>query len=119
MTLHAWNVPQIGPDVCRSAKDDQLFRELAEVLKRHHALDRFGVTLLHKHFEIGHDEALLETTDVEAREQRLQVVKRDAMKSLGAIETSWKLGPDGEALWGCICVPDPKTGQCSGHRVVR
>lgn len=116
--IHAWDVPKVQ-NALKTDADDELFQDLAEVLKRHSALDRFGITLLHKHFEIAADEALLETTDIESRKQFLTTVKRGELVTLNAIETSWRLGPDGKALWGCVCVQDPKTGQCRGHRVTQ
>lgn len=117
--LHAWDVPEIGLNVGRRASDDALFRELAEVLLKHNALDRFGITLLHKHFDIAPNEALLETTDTAAREQKMTVINRADFDKLGAVETSWRLGPNGEALWGCVCVPDRETGQCGRHVVTQ
>jgi hypothetical protein len=47
------------------------------------------VTLLHRHFDIGPDEYLLETVDVERRELRVRPVARDAMPP--AIQTQWRL----------------------------
>lgn len=112
--LHAWDVPFISPSVRKTGADAALFRELAEVLSRYNALDRFGVTLLHKHFEIGPDEALLETTDVKERKQYLTTVKRSELVERNAVQTAWRLGPNGEALWGCVCVEI--NGEHSGHR---
>ena len=50
-----------------SEKDDELIQELVAVLRKHNALDRFGLTLLHQHFDIGDDEVMVESTDIEAR----------------------------------------------------
>lgn len=112
--LHAWDVPNIDTAVRRTEDDNDLFRELAEVLKKHSALDRFGVTLLHKHFDIAADEALLETTDIAGRRQTLEIAKRSELSQRSAVETSWRLGPNGEALWGCVCVEIQ--GEHAGHR---
>lgn len=87
----------------RSEKDDALFEELATVLKKHHALDRFGVTLLHRHFEIKPGEVLLETTDIPRRIQTVCPVKNDEMSTDPYIETSWRLG-DGWIAMGCKCI---------------
>lgn len=115
---HAWDVRDMGPEVVKLPADDLLFRELAEVLKKHNSLDRFGITLLHKHFDIGADEALLETTDVDNRQQFFRTVKRADLNSLNAVETAWRLNSDGEALWGCVCVSD-RNGNHMGHRSTR
>jgi hypothetical protein len=115
---HAWDVPTMDRSVCKIPTDENLFRDLASVLKRHGALDRFGITLLHKHFEIGPDEVLLETTDEAGRQQFFRVVRRADVAGLGAVETAWKLGPNGEALWGCVCVTN-RNGDHIGHRPTR
>ncbi len=87
----------------RSEKDDALFEELAAVLKKHNALDRFGVTLLHRHFKIEPGEVLLETTDIPGRIQTICPVKHHEMAADPYIETSWRLG-DGWIAMGCKCV---------------
>ena len=50
-----------------SDNDAECFREIRDVLKRHNALQRFGVFLIHKHFEIAEDEEMTECTDHEGR----------------------------------------------------
>jgi hypothetical protein len=116
--LHAWDVQTMDASVCKTPADDELFRELAGVLKKHNALNRFGITLLHKHFDISPDEALLETTDVMRRCQLLQTVKRSELIDRDAVETAWRLGPSGEALWGCVCSTD-RNGNHMGHRTTQ
>src|SRR5947208_2861210 len=71
--------------------DRELFNELQEILKKHGALRRFSVTLLHKHFDVANDEILLETTDREARTQVIRPVKKSEIDKLDYIETSWRL----------------------------
>lgn len=44
------DLPDVDAVLSKTEADDELFRELAEVLKRHNALDRFGITLLQTHF---------------------------------------------------------------------
>ena len=46
-------VVPVGPD------DEACINEIRSVLARHNALQRFGITLLHKHFDITDDEVLL------------------------------------------------------------
>ena len=57
------DLPDVDTPLPKTEADDKLFRELAEVLKRHNPLDRFGITLLHTHFPIKDGETLLETSD--------------------------------------------------------
>lgn len=90
------NITDVEP---RSEKDDALFAELAGVLKRHGALDRFGVCLLHRHFDIKPGEVLLEETDVESRTQTIRPV---ATIEGDCVETAWRLG-DGFVAMHCIC----------------
>jgi hypothetical protein len=40
----------------RQESDDACFQEIKEVLKRHGLEHRYGLTLLHKHFELSDDE---------------------------------------------------------------
>lgn len=106
-------LPDIADVIPRSAADDALFAELAEVLSRHGARDRFGVVLLHTHFPIGDGEILVEDTDVLSRTQTIKpVIGRPAR----TIETSWRLGPNGEAITNCIC-PEDRNGNHLGSHI--
>ncbi len=58
-----------------SAADSDCLREVRDVLKKFGALDRFGINLLHRHFDIQDDEILLETTDMATRTQTVRPVK--------------------------------------------
>jgi hypothetical protein len=46
-----------------SAIDEPLFNELREILRKHGALRRFGITFLHPHFHMDDDELFLEETE--------------------------------------------------------
>ena len=92
-----------------SEEDTQVFQELYHVLEKHNALRRFGITLLHQHFDIADDEVLLETTDLKARIQMIQPVKKKELDGVRHIETSWRLDT-GKPVMGCACID---TG--SGH----
>ena len=78
------DVPQI------SEKDHKILSDLREVLQKHNATERFGVNLLHRHFDIGDDEILVEYTDEIARTQTIKVEKlSDLTIGDGVIETNW------------------------------
>jgi hypothetical protein len=47
--------------------DQACLAEIRDVLTRHAAIARFGVTLLHDHFPLGDDEILLEVADPDTR----------------------------------------------------
>lgn len=94
-------------------EDTPCLEEIRDVLKKHGKLDRFGITLLHKHFDLADDEMMMEEVDEQNRAQIIRPVKReDALKAEGDfLETSWSLH-EGEVLMGCriTCV---RTGD--GH----
>lgn len=71
-----------------SENDRECFEEIRDVLKRHGKLDRFGITLLHKHFELQEDEMLVENVDEENRIQTIQPMKKTKLKSWEV--KSWK-----------------------------
>ncbi len=58
-----------------SDADIECLNEVRAVLKKHNQLERFGISLLHKHFDIAEDEFLLETTDVTERTQLIRPAK--------------------------------------------
>lgn len=74
-------------------EDLDCLAEVSAVLKRHGKRERFGVALLHKHFDMQADEQLVEHTDVVGRVLTIKPVKQiDAGQT---IQTIWELG-DGE-----------------------
>lgn len=83
------------PDIAKveplDATDITILTEIQDVLRRHNALTRFGVNLLHKHFDMADDEIMVEYTDEAARTQTIRVEKKS--KSLadneGIIYTQW------------------------------
>ena len=88
-------------------QDDECFRDLRDVLKKHGALDRFGIALIHKHFEIADDEVMIEFTDVENRELVVKPIKKAKAQGIDSIVTNWKL-TDGDEVAQVICT-------CSQH----
>lgn len=74
-----------------SAAEMTVLLEVREVLARNGLLDRFGVTLLHRHFDLAEDEHLVEYTDTAARTQVLRVEKADTplREGEGLIETNF------------------------------
>lgn len=85
-------IDPVGP------QDDECIAELREVLERHGALQRFGITLLHQHFDLEDDEILVEHVDVENRTLLTRPMK---LRDIGAgIETCWRLD---ELRAGRVC----------------
>lgn len=83
-------------------KDLPCLEELRDVLKKHNMLDRFGITLLHKHFDLADDEILIETVDEEERIQTIKPQKLEDVEKMGVsvLETAWSLY-DGKTIMGC------------------
>jgi hypothetical protein len=106
------DLPDISQVMPRSAADDALFAELASVLAKHGALARFGLTLLHRHFDFRDGEMLLEETDVVARRQTFSPV---IGKPGNTIETAWRLDRDGQAMTICICPADMRGNHLGDH----
>jgi hypothetical protein len=86
----------------RTSQDDLLFGELYEVLRKHRAEDRFGITLLHKHFDLQDGEMLVEYTDQELRLQTIRVERAESVDIAQTIETAWSL-EDGKIQMSCRC----------------
>jgi hypothetical protein len=56
----ATRLPDIDQVIPMGPTDDQLMADLRCVLDQHGALERFGITLLHQHFDLGDDEVLVQ-----------------------------------------------------------
>lgn len=103
MSAVAVHLPDISEVTPLSGNDQPLIDDIVAVLRKHDALNRFGLTLLHQHFPIGDDEMLVESTDVKGRVQTIQPVKKEETDRLPYTETSWRLD-SGKPLTACICI---------------
>jgi hypothetical protein len=81
--------------------DYECLAEIRDVLKKYNKHQRFGVALLHKHFDIADDEILNEETDQETRTSILKPIKRTEAKNLR--EAMWMLS-DGKKEEMLTCV---------------
>jgi hypothetical protein len=96
------NIYEIDP---AGPQDRACFDELREVLERHGALQRFGITLLHQHFDMAPDEVLVESVDAENRILTMRPVSAKPNKE--AVETSWRLDdPTAQRRCEVQCIPD-------------
>lgn len=82
------NLPHIDDVEPICEKDRHILEEIREVLKKHNYTNRFGICLLHRHFDLAEDECLMEYTDVEERTSTLVVEKTS--ESQTKIETMWR-----------------------------
>jgi hypothetical protein len=93
--------------------DQIVFDEVREVLARHGALQRFGVTLLHQHFDMDEDEIVVESID---KEHRTLTIQPALTNSTSGIETSWRLDdPIAQRRCETLCEPIPQQ-YGGGHR---
>ena len=109
-------LPDLRDTAPLDAADLACMIELRDVLARHDRLGRFALHLVHKHFELGADEVLVEYSDPAAREQRLRVEPRDAPSLRDAIPTTWTLQHDGAPLVACVCAYRLEHGHLGRHR---
>ncbi|EAY26057.1 hypothetical protein [Microscilla marina] len=88
-------------------EDEELMHDLHKVLKKHNAVSRFGVTLLHDHFEIDGDEMLIETHDPQSRTLTIKPYRNSELKEPDNLqETSWRFTEEGEAVAMQACLWD-------------
>ncbi len=95
-----------------TSKDQPMVDEIYQILKKHNALTRFGLTLLHKHFDITKDEMLIESVDPKTRTQTVKPYKKDELTDYDFIETAWRLDT-GKAVMDCKCI---KLGNDHSHQ---
>lgn len=112
-------IPAMGSPELRpfSPEDDaECFRELRDVLKRHGALERFGVFLIHKHFDIAEDEQMTECTDHEGRQLVIEPRRTVDIDLDATMPTNWVFTDTDEvAMAYCTCARGPN-GHYGYHR---
>lgn len=91
--------------------DTACLEEIRDVLAKHNCLERFGVSLLHSHFDLLDDEVLLETTDMEKREHLVRPVTRSFIEESNITLQTTVIGFD-EKGYHQNCGCDPRA---AGH----
>lgn len=99
--------------------DYAVLSELEDVLIHHGVTNRFGVCLLHRHFDLADDEIAVEDTDVGSRVSTV-VVRRASECSGDILETMWRFREDeeGRAVTVCKKVCNYMNGHKVGHKEV-
>ena len=98
-----------------SDDDYAVLNEIKQVLEKHNAVDRFGVSLIHRHFELKEDEIVFETTNEEARVQQIEVCASSSIKDRSDIlETQWVF--DGGQNLVCVKYCDYNHGHVHIHQ---
>ena len=93
--------------------DYEVLEELRQVLLRHGYQDRFGVCLLHKHFDLHPGEAALEESDEAARISTIRVVPEDVARV--AMETAWRFSSGIDIKAGRKCTVTCKGDGSPSH----
>lgn len=101
-----------------NAKDEECFKELRDVLAKHGALDRFGINLIHKHFDLEDDEEMVEFTDHENRMLVIKPMKKTDLAETPVTVTNWQLC-EGEKVARRVCTcARTNQGHTGGHVAV-
>lgn len=88
--------------------------DLRDVLLRHGRLGRFALHLVHRHFDVGAHEVLIEYSDPAARVQQLRVEPRDSATARGAVPTTWTL-QTAAPMAACRCAYSVAQGHLARH----
>ena len=94
------DLPSIDEVEPISEKDHTCIREIRAVLEKHKCRSRFGITLLHRHFDVGENELLVEECDQKERLLSTRPVLKTSLSPELAVEASWRLDT-GEVLMAC------------------
>jgi len=118
-TVQWASLPDIDSIEPVNDEDFAVLEEIHRVLLRHGKSSRFGVCLLHKHFEVANDEAAIEYTDVERRESRV-VVEKITEFNMNSIQTVWRFQAAGSTMvTECLkrCAPGSTTHRLAHQKV--
>jgi len=113
------DIPYMGnPDLVPFSEenDAECFREIRDVLARYGALKRFGVFLIHKHFEVTEDEELTESTEHEGRRLVIVPKKRTEIDRSTVIETNWIFTDTENISAACCTCAKNANGHLGYHR---
>ncbi|MFZ6769782.1 hypothetical protein ACO0LM_22240 [Undibacterium sp. Di26W] len=112
------DIPYMGsPELTPFSPDDgECFREIRDVLMRHGALKRFGVFLIHKHFDIADDEEMTECTDHAERQLTIAPRKKTEIDPEVTIPTNWIFTETEEIAAACCTCARNSQGHQGFHR---
>ncbi|UDF03740.1 hypothetical protein [Asticcacaulis sp. AND118] len=75
--------------------DNNCIQEIYNVLKKHNRQDRFGLTLIHKHFDLAEDEIMVEYSNPVTRTLTIKPEKTSNDLLAKSVQTSWALNEEG------------------------
>ncbi len=106
---HIDNVEPLNDD------DEACLAEIRDVLERHGRTQRFGVALLHKHFELNDDELLVEHCDPSTRTLVIRPTNRTSLDETSLVKTIFAFHKDYEQKCEPYC-PTDKSGRHQGRK---
>ena len=71
-------------------KDEQCLNDLQAVIEKYGLTNKFGVSLLHKHFDIADDEVLLERNNPKERTLTSSPIKIEEAEKPEYMTTMWR-----------------------------
>jgi hypothetical protein len=104
------NIDDVEP---LSDADFDVLKDIRDVLRKHGCTSRFGVCLLHKHFELQPGEAALEESHEASRVSTIRVVPQESCA--GAMETAWQFSANADISAGRQCKMNCKGFGMTGH----
>lgn len=91
MNAMTWNdLPLIDDALALDESDSRCLDEIREVLERNGKEKRFGVSLLHHHFQLSDDEVLVEHCDIKKRTLVTAPLKASAISDRYFRPTVWR-----------------------------
>lgn len=99
-----------------SPADAECFRDIRDVLVRHGALKRFGMFLIHKHFEVAEDEELMECTEHADRRLIITANKKADIDPDITVPTNWIFTETEEIAAACCKCAKNNQGHQGYHR---
>ncbi|MEA2691978.1 MAG: hypothetical protein QOJ16_1365 [Acidobacteriota bacterium] len=84
------------------AHDYVVLEEIRQVLAKHGSTERFGVCLLHRHFDVAPGEVAVEYTDTANRISTVRVEQQGPEGDY--LQTMWRFGSGPEGVTTRVCV---------------
>ena len=82
------------------AQDYVVLEEIRQVLAKHGSMERFGICLLHRHFDVAPGEVAVEYTDTASRISTVRVEQHGPEGDY--LQTMWRFGPGPEGVRACV-----------------
>jgi len=115
MNPMVWNdLPDIQDAAGLDESDERCLEEIRTVVLKHGKSSRFGAVLLHRHFQLGDDELLVEHCDEVTRTLTTKPTSSDEVIERDYTPTVWRF--DGAAPSACSYCPRDAGGTHNGYK---